>query len=143
MVSPRASAENISIINDIAGNQRIIRVDELRLKQVLVNLLSNAVKFSHPGGEVRLSAAFEAGESFCIAIADNGIGMDENGVAKAKSRFGQAGDTHNANDGAGLGLPLSIGLVELHGGALEIESEAGVGTTVTIRLPVERLVREN
>ena len=74
--------------------------------------------------------------------SDHGIGMDEDEIATAVTRFGQVASAWSRkHPGTGLGLPLAIGLVELHGGTLAIESRKGVGTTVTVRLPRDRLVR--
>ena len=66
-----------------------------------------------------------------LAVTDRGIGMDEAEIATAVSRFGQVASAWSRkHPGTGLGLPLAIGLVELHGGTLAIESRKGVGTTV-------------
>jgi signal transduction histidine kinase len=74
-------------------------------------------------------------------IVDTGIGIAPEDIPKALSRFGQIdGDLNRRYDGTGLGLPLAKALVELHGGVLDLQSEVGVGTTVTVRFPVERIV---
>jgi signal transduction histidine kinase len=76
-----------------------------------------------------------------LAIADNGIGIAPDDVPKALARFGQVDARLDRRfEGTGLGLPLSKAFAELHGGSLELESEAGVGTTVTVRFPAARVV---
>jgi signal transduction histidine kinase len=113
----------------------------LKLKQVLLNLITNAVKFSHAGGRVLLLTRFTE-EGVSLSVTDGGIGMDENEIATAVSRFGQVASAWSRkHPGTGLGLPLAIGLVELHGGKLSIESRKGVGTTVTVLLPMSRVIQ--
>ncbi len=110
--------------------------DSRRLKQVLLNLLSNAVKFTPEGGTVSLSARTE-GDWLEVAVADTGIGMAPEDIPKALTPFVQV-DSRLARkyEGTGLGLPLAKSFVEMHGGTLSLTSEPGVGTTVTMKLPV-------
>ena len=138
LVSERARSLEVGIELDVSPSLPRLRADSLKLKQVLLNLITNAVKFSEAGSRVLLSARFdEAG--FRVAVADEGIGMDEPEIETAVTRFGQvASPWSRRHPGTGLGLPLAIGLVELHGGKLIIESRKGVGTTVTFTLPRER-----
>ena len=81
------------------------------------------------------------GSGYVFQIVDTGIGIAPEDIPKALSRFGQVdGDLNRQYEGTGLGLPLTKALVELHGGVLDLQSEVGVGTTVTVRLPAERIV---
>jgi PAS domain S-box-containing protein len=138
LVGERARSLEVGIELDIPPTLPRLRADSLKLKQVLLNLITNAVKFSEAGSRVLLSARFDD-EGFHVAVADEGIGMDEPEIETAVTRFGQvASPWSRRHPGTGLGLPLAIGLVELHGGRLTIESEKGVGTTVTFSLPRER-----
>jgi PAS domain S-box-containing protein len=137
-VADRAGALEVAIDTEIARDLPRLRADQRKLKQVLLNLVTNALKFSHPGGRVLLQARAERG-AVVIDVVDRGIGMDEAEVATAVTRFGQVASTWNRKHaGTGLGLPLAIGLVELHGGTLEIKSRKGEGTTVTVSFPAER-----
>jgi PAS domain S-box-containing protein len=115
-----------------------LRADARKLKQIVLNLLVNAIKFSHPGGKVEIVLR-NADGALAIAVIDHGIGMDGVEVDLAMTRFGQVASTWTRkHDGTGLGLPLAIGLTELHGGNLTIHSTKGVGTTVTVSFPRER-----
>lgn len=117
-----------------------MRADARALKQILLNLLSNAVKFTEAGGRVAVSAGIGGG-GLTIVVADNGIGMAPEDIPEALSSFGQIHSTYTRErDGTGLGLPLVKALVELHGGALEIDSAPGASATATVRLPRARFV---
>ncbi len=116
--------------------------DERKLRQMLVNLLSNAVKFTPAGGEITLRAEVDPDGGFVFSVADTGIGIAAENIQTALGTFGPVETALSRNhDGAGLGLPLTKVLVELHGGTLELDSEIEVGTTVTIRFPAERVLR--
>ena len=79
--------------------------------------------------------------SIAIAVIDTGIGMSDEDMKKAMEKFGQVRREVNVEgEGAGLGLPLTKGLVEAHGGTLKIKSAVDKGTTVTVLLPSERVV---
>jgi signal transduction histidine kinase len=106
----------------------------------MLNLLSNVVKFTPAGGNVRIAAEL-SGEGIVIRVADTGIGIAKEDMARAMERFGQVDSTLARKfEGTGLGLPLVREIVALHGGTLTLESVVGVGTTVTVALPVSRLV---
>ncbi len=116
-------------------------VDARRFKQILLNLLSNAIKFTPPGGIVRLWAEVEADGSLTIAVADDGIGMDAEGIAKALRPFGQVdGSLARRFDGTGLGLPLTKAFIELHGGRLDLISAIGHGTIAKVHVPAGRVL---
>ncbi len=113
--------------------------DSRKLKQILANLLGNGIKFTRAGGKVLLKAWCDTGGSFVFQIVDTGIGIAPDDIPKALSRFGRVNATLSREfEGTGLGLPLTKALVEMHGGALDLQSELGVGTTVTVRFPAER-----
>jgi len=140
-VDPNRTAKGITLKNHINGNTPKLVGDERRIKQIFINLLSNAVKFTDHDGTIDLYADLQENGDLLIKIADSGIGMDEKGLETAFRKFGQVdGDIAREQEGTGLGLPLTKGLVEAHGGTISIESELGVGTTVNIRLPKERVV---
>src|SRR5262249_47275498 len=112
--------------------------DPRKVKQIVLNLVTNAVKFSHAGGEIEIVVRCRAA-GITIAVGDRGLGMDPQEVQLAMSRFGQVASAWSRrHPGTGLGLPLAIGLTELHGGTLTIHSVKGAGTTVTVAFPPDR-----
>lgn len=114
--------------------------DQHKLQQVTFNLLTNAVKFTPEGGTVRLRMNV-TDTGFIIAVIDTGIGIDPEDIPRVLQPFVQAESSdHRRHGGTGLGLPLSKTLVEMHGGTLQITSAKGVGTTVTVTLPHDRIV---
>jgi len=134
----KARASDISVTIRREGVIAPLQADSRKLKQIVLNLLVNAIKFSHPGGKVEIVLR-NVGGALAIAVTDHGIGMDAAEVELAMTRFGQVASTWTRkHDGTGLGLPLAIGLTELHGGSLTIHSTKGVGTTVTVTFPRER-----
>jgi len=140
MVAGQAKAANIEVSSSIAPNLPLLKADRRRVKQVLINLLANAIKFTPAGGKVRLSAAHARDGGLVLAVADTGIGIAKEDIPKALERFGQVDSKLSRRyEGAGLGLPLAKQLMELHGGALVLESELNVGTTVSVTFPRERL----
>jgi len=142
LLAERVIRDRIAIEIALADDVRVVRVDERRLRQVLLNLLGNAVKFTPAGGRVRVSTEIDlAARRFALHIADTGVGIAVEDLARVTEPFWQAPrDLNRAQEGVGLGLSVSRRIVERHGGRLEIESAVGAGTTVTIWLPLERLV---
>jgi len=139
MVKNRSEESRINLIRDIEDDQAIIHADKRRLIQILLNLLSNAIKFTPSDGEVSLTTALDSNGGHVFTVTDTGVGMNPDELVKAMTEFGQVDSgLDRKHDGAGLGLPLTKGLVGLHGGIFEIDSEKGVGTTVTIRFPASR-----
>ena len=139
LVSGRGKDVGVEVKSLVLDPLPMVRADELRLKQVLLNLLSNGVKFTPAGGRVELSAEVLDSKAIRIRVADSGIGIKDEDLPTVVSRFGRVDNTINSKyAGAGLGLPLAIDLVKLHGGSLDIASREGEGTTMTLQLPPER-----
>jgi len=139
-VRVQADKKKITLAVHIPPRTPLIRGDALRLRQVLINLLANAVKFTE-AGQVTVSVACDSTRGLNFAVADSGIGMSPDEVAVALEPFGQVENAIiKKYEGTGLGLPLAQRLVELHGGRLQITSVKGVGTTINVQLPAERLV---
>ena len=116
--------------------------DPLRLKQVLLNFISNAIKFTDKGTIViHVSSTEEPKPTLIIKIEDTGRGMSQDFVDKLFDRFTQADtSTTRRYGGTGLGMPISLGLVELMHGDIQVESQLNVGTTITTRLPLTRAI---
>jgi len=114
--------------------------DERMMRQAVFNILSNAIRFSPDKGRVDITLRTEAEAGLDIVIADQGRGIPEGDLQRVLQPFAQANtDPKLAQGGTGLGLSLSSRIMELHGGRLTIDSTEGMGTTVTLHLPVDRL----
>jgi two-component system, cell cycle sensor histidine kinase PleC len=126
---------DVPVLPEVEGDYRA-------LKQVLLNLLSNAVKFTPRGGRIVLMAEGRhdaMGERVKISVRDTGIGIAPHDLARLARPFEQIESQQSkTQQGTGLGLALSKSLIEMHGGMLEIESQPGVGTTVSFLLPVRQ-----
>lgn len=110
-----------------------VKGDANRLKQVFLNLVDNAVKFSHEDSSIELSAEQLNIKQIAVIVRDSGIGISEAHLSKVKDRFFQV---DALNGGTGLGLAISQQIVDLHNGKLEMDSELGRGTQVTVILPL-------
>jgi PAS domain S-box-containing protein len=142
LVRDRAHEQNLSMTRQVAKNMPDILVDVQRMKQVLLNLLSNAVKFTPENGKIVVKVSKSRAGEVVIAIKDNGIGMSAQEIKIALTPFGQV-DSKLARrfEGTGLGLPLTRSFIELHAGTMDITSERGKGTLISIRIPVNRVIR--
>ena len=117
-----------------------LRADREMLRQALENIVDNAVKFSLPGGIVVISQKINANGDWVATVSNTGKGLDVDSLAEIMSPFGQQESAFcRENHGAGLGLPIALGLVRLHGGDISIESGTDVGTSVSVRLPAGRV----
>jgi signal transduction histidine kinase len=112
--------------------------DRDRLGQLVDNLLSNAVKFTSDGGEVEIVVADdEIGALF--EVRDSGIGIPQGEQERLFERFFRStAATKRAIPGTGLGLGIAKAIVDAHGGAIEVESAEGIGTTFRVHLPLDR-----
>ncbi len=143
LVKQCAQEGGIELEMVLAHDLPALYADGRKLKQILVNILDNAIKFTGARGKVTLRAWCQTDGGYVFQIIDTGIGIAPEDIPKALSRFGQVdGDLNRQYEGTGLGLPLTKALVELHGGTLDLHSQVGVGTTVTVRFPAERIVSE-
>jgi len=134
-----ARKSGVTLHLDLAPHLPWIIADPVRIEQILRHLLSNAIKFTPAGGIVSVSVAVD--EGIALSVQDNGIGMAPRDVGRALEPFEQVdGSLVRRYPGAGLGLTLVKRLVELHGGALSIETASGVGTVVRAHLPAARII---
>ncbi len=141
LVQQRAHKQGVQMNLELPDDLPYLYADPRKLKQILVNLLANAIKFTKAGGKVSLTVWARAESGYVFQIKDTGIGIALEDIPKALSQFGQVDSTlGRRHEGTGLGLPLTKALVELHGGSLNLQSEPGVGTVVTVRFPAERIV---
>jgi signal transduction histidine kinase len=107
--------------------------DPNRIKQVFVNILDNAFKYTEQGGMVSVEA-FIDGERLIIQVLDTGCGIAQEDLPNVKMKFYKANIQVR---GSGIGLAVVDELVKMHNGTLDIQSKLGIGTTVTIILPIE------
>lgn len=108
--------------------------DRTRISQVLTNLVGNAIKFTDSGG-VTVRQWVAEGEAH-IAVSDTGIGIQADQLPHIFDKFYRVENVVHTKEGTGLGLALVRGIVDYHRGRVEVESEEGVGSTFTVRLPL-------
>jgi signal transduction histidine kinase len=137
----RAGAKGLELTLDAAGAPARIVEDSGRLRQILFNLMSNAIKFTEAGGvtlAVRVEPG-EAGEELVLAVADTGIGIPRDKLEEVFESFRQVdSSTTRTYEGTGLGLAICRRLAQAMGGDIGLASVLGEGSTVTVRLPLER-----
>jgi PAS domain S-box-containing protein len=135
-ISPLATTRGVILEPTTIVAVPNVRADRVRLRQILYNLISNAVKFTDRGGRVQVRARRDD-DRVSIAVMDTGVGIATRDLSRLYRSFEQltlpSGDRPG---GTGLGLALTKRLVEMHGGTIDVESELGVGTTFTVRIPV-------
>ena len=116
--------------------------DQLRINQIFINLLSNAIKYTEPGGQVCVDMKEEPGQTdksvqLVYKVSDNGIGMTPEFMAKMYEPFSRQTDSRvNAISGTGLGLAITKQMIDLMNGTIDCQSEAGKGTTFTVKLEI-------
>ena len=141
MIGDRATKQGVELIVVAEDKLPRLRADAKKIRQILLNLLTNAIKFTQRGGRITVTVWARSGSGYVLQVADTGIGISLEDIPKALGVFGQVDSSFSRkHEGTGLGLPLTKSLAELHGGSLDLQSQPGVGTTVTIRFPAERLV---
>jgi signal transduction histidine kinase len=118
----------------------VIQADPLRLGQVVGNLVSNAIKFTPSGGRVSFEAIGDH-QQVRLCVKDNGPGIPSDEQKKIFVPFTRGKQGRRFPQGMGLGLSIARELVEAHGGRLEVESEAGWGSTFTIILPLKKNIQ--
>lgn len=142
MIEGRALDAQVRVLSSIPETDALQMVGDRRaIMQMVLNILSNAVKFTKPGGEVRIACVVKD-NMITLRFVDTGIGIPASKLRYVTKPFEQAANSFTRNhEGTGLGLAITKELAELHGGKLELESTVGVGTTVTITLPVKAKVK--
>jgi two-component system, cell cycle sensor histidine kinase PleC len=138
VVSGRANDKRLKLTARIGAGIRLT-ADHRLLKQIILNLLSNAVKFTPEGGRITIRSRATAGGWVSVSIADTGIGIPEEALARLGRPFEQVeSQLTKSHQGSGLGLAIAKSLTELHQGTMRIHSTLGRGTMVLLRLPVTR-----
>ncbi len=136
---PRAGRAGVAMEMTGPATEIHFAVDPMALQKAIGNVLSNTIRFSGEEGRIRVAVRLELEGGAAISIEDDGPGMSAEFLARCLEPFEQADRSERRGlDGAGLGLTVARIFVEAHGGAFGIESEEGVGTKVTMRLPASR-----
>ncbi len=137
LMSGQAAARHVTLRVEADLRLRPITSDEGKIRQILFNLISNSVKFTNAGGSVTVTIIQDdLAQRLALRVADTGIGMRPEDIPVVLTSFGQISNALQRNgQGVGLGLPLTKKFAELLGGAMEIETAPGAGTTVLVTLP--------
>ena len=133
----RARDAGVELACRVPADLPDIVADKRAVKQILINLLSNAIKFTDRGGKVAVTGAIE-GAQMVFTVEDTGVGIGEDDLRHVGDPFFQVRGAYNRpHDGTGLGVSIVKGLIELHGGELQVTSRIGSGTRFSVRLPVD------
>jgi signal transduction histidine kinase len=139
-IAPVAEEKSIYVECELRQASTLICVDQIKFRQVILNILSNSVKFTEPNGRILINSDVCSRGDLIISIKDTGIGIPPEHSERVLSPFEQVADhLTKENEGIGLGLPIARALIELHGGNLTLSSDLGIGTSVVLRLPHERI----
>lgn len=131
----RATANAHEVDIAVALDEKLpVTADGFRVRQVIDNLVSNAIKYTAREGRVRISGSVE-GDDVSLVVSDTGIGISQTDLPNILTPYFRTEQAKETASGTGLGLGITREIVAAHGGTLTIDSEAGVGTTVSVRLP--------
>lgn len=141
MMASRAFSSGLKIEELPEQGLPPLYADPRLVRQVMINLVGNSVKYSRTNGTISIMAHRTESGALRLIVKDTGIGIPKSRIKEALEPFGQVSLPHDSHSiqGTGLGLPLAKAMVELHGGTLELESDVGVGTTVTVEFPSSRM----
>ena len=128
----QAQAKSLELVLDVQQDARPL-VDPTRMSQVFTNLIGNAIKFTDEGS-VTVTQSVEDGE-ILVTVADTGIGIPADLLPHVFDKFYRVENVVHQKEGTGLGLALVRGILDYHGGRIEVESQEGVGSIFTVRLP--------
>ena len=137
----RAQSRSINLSENYEETMVNLWADERAIRQITLNLLSNAIKFTPAEGSIYVKAGWTAGGGQYVSVQDTGPGIPDDEISIVLASFGQGSNAlKTAEQGAGLGLPIVKGLVDLHGGTFTFKSKLRVGTEVIITFPPERVM---
>ena len=144
VLGERIRSAGVTLRFDIPDDIPGLVADDGLCRRMIVNLLSNAAKFTSEGGSVVIGAERRSNGEIAISVSDTGIGIAAENLDRVFAPFIQAdGTLQRTFEGTGLGLPLVKSMIELHGGRVEIASEIGAGTIVTLVFPADRVVGDS
>jgi len=141
LLKMRAGSRGITLHDLYEPGLPKLWADERAVRQICLNLLSNAIKFTPQGGEIWIKAGWTASGGQYLSVRDTGPGIPEEEISVVLSSFGQGSNAlKSAEQGAGLGLPIVKGLIDLHGGSFTLRSKLREGTEVLVTFPAERVM---
>jgi signal transduction histidine kinase len=130
-LTPRAKRQGIDIFINICPGLPCVKIDEYRIKQVVLNVLDNSLKFTPKDGQIEVNLSKSDNDAI-ISITDSGCGISRDDMPHITKKFYKS----KSSTGSGLGLAIAGEIVELHEGALDIQSTEGHGTNIVIKLPL-------
>jgi two-component system cell cycle sensor histidine kinase PleC len=137
----RAKNRSLTIHQVFEADMPRLWADERAARQICLNLLSNSIKFTPPGGQIWLKVGWTASGGQYLSVRDSGPGIPEEEIPIVLASFGQGSNSiKSAEQGAGLGLPITKSLVDLHGGTFTLKSKVRIGTEVIVTFPPERVM---
>jgi signal transduction histidine kinase len=137
----RADAQNRLLVVSFPLDLPTIAADRASISEVFGNLIDNAIKYSNEGGTIKITAVAN-GDFVDVSVQDNGIGMPENVVSNLFQKFYRSHRSRETVSGTGIGLYISKGIVESHGGTISVRSEDGKGSTFIVSLPIYSTVAD-
>jgi two-component system cell cycle sensor histidine kinase PleC len=142
LAEEKAIAKGVSVVSVLPRRLPLLNADIHAVRQILNNLLSNAVKYTPPGGGVEVSVVLNAAGEIELCVCDTGTGIAPADQANLFDRLGHGRpDITTSERGSGLGLPIVKGLVNMHGGRINLESVLGQGTRMTVIFPARSTVQ--
>jgi two-component system cell cycle sensor histidine kinase PleC len=137
----KAEEKAIYVRVEVSASLPKLMADRRAVNQIIINLLSNAIKFTPAAGRIEIKASRTASGSLAISVRDSGPGIPAHEIEAAMSAFSRGSYAKKkAIDGAGLGLPIVKGLMDVHGGDVTILSDPGRGTEVIVDFPAGRVL---
>jgi len=134
LTKKQAQFNDVVIVENLSEDLPHTNIDGDKIQQALINLTLNAIEATGSGGKITLSAKFVPNnETFEITICDSGPGISDENMDKIFDPF-----FTTKENGTGLGLAITLGIIEQHGGTIDVKSKLGQGTSFTIRLPLDR-----
>jgi len=133
LTKKQAAFSDVTVEERLATDLPAAKMDKDQIEQALINLTLNAIEATAPGGRVTIASRYAPEvETVEIVVSDSGQGISEENMSKIFEPF-----FTTSEGGTGLGLAITHGIIEQHGGTIEVESKLGRGTSFTIRLPIE------
>lgn len=134
IMQAKASENRVTVTVEVPSDMPDVQADRDKLKQVVLNLISNAIKYNRPGGRVAINASMDEDE-WTLAVNDTGLGIPESDLPNMFQKFYRVHAVESKVMGTGLGLSICKGIVQGHGGRIEVQSKLGEGTRFSVHIP--------